>query len=102
MYPIGQVIKNALPGGLTTAEQNVLAITRQGCRFLDQGIMTTTGGKILKALKNESLSLKALEKKIQQPLPAAITIAMLDRGWVCREKKLRGGQTQRKQKNLYR
>jgi primosomal protein N' (replication factor Y) len=96
MYPLGQVIKNALPGGLTTAEQNVLTITQQGCRFLEQGIMTTMEATILNTLKTESLSLKALEKKIQQPLPAAITLAMLDRGWVCREKKLRGGQTQPK------
>jgi primosomal protein N' (replication factor Y) (superfamily II helicase) len=96
MYPLGQVIKNALPGGLTTAEQNVFAITQQGCRFLEQGIMTTMEATVLNTLKTESLSLKALEKKIQQPLPTAITLAMLDRGWVCREKKLRGGQTQPK------
>ncbi|MFC1876554.1 DEAD/DEAH box helicase, partial [Thermodesulfobacteriota bacterium] len=96
MYPLGQVIKNALPGGLTTAEQNVLTITQQGCRFLEQGIMTTMEKTILNTLKTEPLSLKALEKKIRQPLPAAITLAMLDRGWVSRKKKLRGGQTQPK------
>ena len=96
MYPIGQVIKNALPGGLTTAEKTILAITRQGCHFLEQGIMTITEEKILTTLKNEPLSLKALEKKVRQPIPSAITIAMLDRGWLCREKKLRGGQTQLK------
>ena len=96
MYPIGQVIKNALPGGLTTAEQNVLAITQHGQRFLHQGIMTTTEERILTALKTESLSLKTLEKKIRQPIPAATTIAMLAKGWVCREKKLRRSQTQAK------
>jgi primosomal protein N' (replication factor Y) len=96
MYPMGQVIKNALPGGLTTAEQNIFAITQQGCRFLEQGIMTATEEKILNTLKTEPSSMKALEKKIRQPLSMAITIAMLDRGWVCRKKKLRGGQTQPK------
>jgi len=96
MYPLGQVIKNALPGGLTTAEKNVLTITQQGSRFLEQGIMTTMEATILNTLKTKSLSLKALEKKIRQALPTAITLAMLDRGWVRREKKLRGGQTQPK------
>lgn len=93
MYPLGQVIKNALPAGLTTAEHNVLTITQKGCRFLEQGIMTTAEATILNTLKTESLGLKALEKKVRQPLPAAITLAMLDRGWVRREKKLRGGHT---------
>lgn len=96
MFPIGQVIKNALPGGLTTAEHNVFSITRQGCRFLEQGIMTITEEKILSALKTESLSLKALEKKIHQPLLTAIILAMLDRKWLCQEKKLKRGQTQPK------
>jgi primosomal protein N' (replication factor Y) (superfamily II helicase) len=100
MYPMGQVIKNALPVGLTTVEQDVLAITQQGCRFLEQGIMTVTEESILKALKIESLSIKILEKKIRQPIPTAITFAMLDRGWICRKKKLRGGQTQAKKEKF--
>ena len=94
MYPIGQVIQHALPGGLTAAEQNVLAITPRGCRFLVQGIMTATEKKVLSALQKEPLGLRTLEKRIRQPLPRAITIAMLDRGWISREKKLKGGQTQ--------
>ncbi len=100
MYPLGQVIKNALPGGLTTAEQNVLTLTRKGRRFLEQGIMTTMEATILNTLKAESLSLKALEKKIRQPLPTAITLAMLERGWVCRVKKLRASQTQEKKEKF--
>ena len=96
MYPIGQVIMNALPGGLTTAEQNVFTITQKGCRFLEQGIMTITEEKILNTLKTESLNLKALEKKIRRPLPTAIALAMLDRGWICQRKKLKKGQTQSK------
>jgi len=100
MYPIGQVIKYALPGGLTMAEKNILAITRKGCRFLEQGILTVTEKEILDTLKKESLSLKALEKKIRQPIPSAITIAMLNRGWLCRGKKLKGSQTQLKKERF--
>jgi primosomal protein N' (replication factor Y) len=96
MFPIGQVIKNALPGGLTTAEHDVFSITRQGCRFLEQGIMTITEEKILTALKTESMSLKALEKKIHQPLLTAIILGMLDREWICQKKKLKRGRTRPK------
>jgi len=96
MYPLGQVIKTALPGGLTTAEQNVLTITQQGCHFLEKGIITATEEKILNTLKISPLSLKALEKKIKLPLPTAIVIAMLGRGLICREKKLSGNRTKPK------
>ena len=34
LYPIGQVIKNALPGGLNLYEFTTLAITQQGCEAL--------------------------------------------------------------------
>ena len=100
MYPLGQVIKNALPGGLTTVEQNVLTLTQKGRHFLKQGIMTTMETTILTTLKTESLSLKALEKKIRQPLPTAIALAMLERGWVCREKKIRRSKTRAKKEKF--
>ena len=96
MYPIGQVIQNALPGGLTTAEQNVLAITPRGRRFHKRGIMTATEERILAVLTTKTLTLKALEKSIGQPIPTAVILAMLTRGWVCRERKLRAGRTQPK------
>lgn len=89
MYPIGQVIKNALPGGLSTSEQNVLTVTSQGHRVLPDQLLTTTEKKILSTLKKTSLTPRALEKRIQRQIPSAIVLSMLKKDLIRKVRKLK-------------
>ncbi len=91
-YPIGQVIQNALPGGLIAVEKNILSITSRGIRFLTHGIMTPTEKQILSLLQTNSFDLKGLQKKIDQPIAAANILALSDRKLIATHKTLKGGR----------
>ena len=93
IYPVGQVIKNALPGGLTAVEKKIFTITPQGSGFLKHGIMTATEKQILTRLKSDGLDLKDLQKELDQPIPAANILALLDRQLIETQKTLRGDRT---------
>ena len=92
IFPIGQVIQNALPGGLLAVEKNILRITPQGIRFLKHGFMTPTEKHILTLLKSNDLDLRGLQKKIDQPISTANILALLNRELVASQKILKGGQ----------
>ncbi|MBT8371049.1 MAG: primosomal protein N', partial [Deltaproteobacteria bacterium] len=96
IYPIGPVIQNALPGGLTAVEKNILTITPQGARFLKHGILTPIEKQILSRLQTKGSDLKDLQKKIDQTIPAASIFALLDRKLLATKKTLKGDRTRRK------
>jgi len=93
IYPIGQVIQNALPGGLTAVERNILTITPQGINSLEHGILTPTEKQVLTLLKSDALDLKGLQKKIDQPIAAANIFSLVDRELIATRKTLKGGSS---------
>ncbi len=102
IYPVGQVIQNALPGGLTAAEKNILVITQHGLRSQKHGILTPTEKQILTVLKSDAFDLKGLQKKINQTIPAAIILALLDRKLIETKKMLKGDRTRIKTERFMR
>ena len=96
MYPLGLVIKNALPGGLYYTEQNILFVSHEKKYDFKRGFITPLEKKILKQLEKEGASIKSLEKKMATPIPKALIINMLNQGWLLEKQKLRKDRIQPK------
>ncbi len=96
MYPIGLVIKNALPGGLYYTEQNILTVTHEGKNALARKFITPLEKKILTQLRKDGASIKSLEKKLATQIPKALILNMLSQGWLSEKQKLKKDRIQPK------
>jgi primosomal protein N' (replication factor Y) len=81
-YPLGLVIKNALPGGLNIRERPALGITAEGNAALNDEILTPVERLVLSTLSIAPASPRKLEKIIQIGSPAALVQHLLKRGWI--------------------
>jgi len=81
IHPIGMVIKNALPGGLNTQDQQSLAITAKGQTALEKTILTPMEKSFLNALEKGPLHLKKIKTEFHG-LSNPMTRNMLNRGWI--------------------
>ena len=92
-YPIGDVIKNALPGGLTLYDYASLSITTQGQNALKNKIATAFQESVLKLLETGPCRLKHLNDKLNQNVPGALIQTLLRNGWVLKTRELRPAST---------
>ena len=102
IYPIGEVIKGALPGGLNLYEFNQYAITEAACQLPDVTALSGMERAVLDCLKNGACRLKELNAHLDRPVPGRLLQAMERCGWVTRKKTLRGGRTRPKREKLVR
>jgi primosomal protein N' (replication factor Y) len=100
IYPIGEVIKGALPGGLNLYEFNQYAITEAACRLPDASRLSDMERAVLDCLKQGACRLKDLNTHLDRPVPGHLLQAMERCGWVRRKKTLLGGRTRPKQEKL--
>ena len=96
LHPIGDVIKNALPGGLNVFDDHMVSITAKGEEVRAENSVTPLESEILNLLTAAPLRLKELRKKLQQQIPHALMYAMEDRGHIEHTCKLKGGTTKPK------
>jgi primosomal protein N' (replication factor Y) len=96
MYPIGLVIKSALPGGLFYAEQKILTVNHEKRQDMNRSFLTPLEKKILKQIETEGASIKTLEKKLAIQIPKALIINMLDQGWLSESQRLKKDRIQPK------
>ena len=89
-HPIGEVIKTALPGGLTVYESIRAAITPIGEKALSQGLATPLENDILTLLKKESLLLSILRKRLDKTISTALIHSLEKKKWLLITRKLRG------------
>ncbi len=99
-HPIGEVIKTALPGGLTLYESTKAAITPIGEKALSQGLATPLENDILTLLKKESLGLSMLRKRLDKTISTALIHTLEEKKWLLITRKLRG-QTARPKMERY-
>lgn len=90
-HPIGDVIKNALPGGINLYDFVVIAITQTGEQALDNDSVTPLENEILHLLKVNPLRCKDLGSTLKQDIPSSLIYAMERRGLVVSERRLKGG-----------
>jgi primosomal protein N' (replication factor Y) len=89
-YPIGEVVKNALPGGLNVYDHALLAITDLGRSALVDSQLTPIAIKILSQLQAQPCRLQELHKKIAQNIPGSLVSNFEQNGWITRKWELSG------------
>lgn len=93
MHPLGEVIKSALPAGMTVSDYAELSITESGRRAAEEGSASPLQGSILDLLKKGNCPQKELRRRIGKQVPAAAIDRMVKSGWIARQSKLRAGGT---------
>jgi primosomal protein N' (replication factor Y) len=101
-FPIGQVIKNALPGGLNVRDHASLTITDKGIRALQENYLTPVEKKILHRLESGSCRVRDLYQKIDRDLSSVLLYSLEERGWIARKWELSGARTKARQERFLR
>ena len=87
-YPLGEVIKNALPGGLNIRDYVLLSITTAGQDALQSGTLNPVAQQILDRVQTGPCQAKALYKKIDQNIPGALLYSLEQQGLILRKREL--------------
>ena len=93
MYPIGEVIKSALPGGLNLYDFVAVAITEKGKNALIEARVTPLQGEILYHLKLKSCGLRNLCTKLKNQIPNSLIQTMEKQGLITSKRELKGKRT---------
>jgi primosomal protein N' (replication factor Y) len=92
-YPIGQVVKNALPGGLNVYEYSLITLTEQGRRAHRNKQPSAVAQIVLKQLLAGPCRLDKLYKNIDQKIPAGLLNNLEQSGWITRKRELNTAST---------
>jgi primosomal protein N' (replication factor Y) len=92
-HPIGDTIKNGLPGGLTLYDYASIAITEEGKRALEKNRASATEKNVLKVLQTGPVRLQNLDQKFHQVIPAALIQSLQHQGWILKIRELRDAAT---------
>jgi len=87
-HPIGNVIKNGLPGGLTLYDYASIALTDEGRRTLKENRATPVEKDVLKLLEAGPVRLKKLNQKLHQTIPVAIIESLQRNGRILKKREL--------------
>ena len=96
IYPIGEVIKHALPGGLNIYDSALLRITEKGRLVLLNNSITPIENIILNQLEKAPFSCKDLEKKLNINVPRFLISKIEKHGWIIKKRVIKGGTTKPK------
>jgi primosomal protein N' (replication factor Y) len=92
-HPLGDVIKTALPGGLTLYDYASISISEKGRTALDDGSATPLERQILQHLLAGACKLRDLNRSMRPPVPAALIQSLIRRGRINKTRTLAGGAT---------
>ena len=92
IYPLGEVIKCALPGGLSLSDHMTIVLTKEGEDALCKAFLTPLEREILGRLKLGTLRVNQLRKILNTNIPAALIQTLENRGWLVKKKELKGGK----------
>jgi len=94
LHPIGEVIRCALPGGLTTGDRATVSVTASGRRALAEGGLPAAETRLLQCLLKTDLPRK------DPRLTRALVRRFAGRGWIRIEQRLRGDRTGQRTENF--
>jgi primosomal protein N' (replication factor Y) len=92
-YPIGNVIKNGLPGGLTLYDYASIVLTDEGKRTLKENRATRLEKDVLMLLEAGPVRLKKLNQNLHQTIPAALIQSLQRDGRILKIRELRDAAT---------
>lgn len=101
-YPIGQVVQNALPGGLNVYEYSLITLTEQGRRAHNSEQPSPVAKIVLKQLLAGPCRLSKLYKNIDQKFPGALLCNFEQSGWITRKLELSGARTKARMERFVR
>jgi primosomal protein N' (replication factor Y) len=95
-YPVGEAVKNALPGGLNVYDHAVVALTDSGRAALKNGLAAPVAKALLERLQSGPCRVKELNKEVDQNLPVALIHTLEKRDWITKKWELSKGRTNAK------
>ncbi len=96
IWPLGKVIKCALPGGLNIRDFGILSITDNGKKSLKNNFLNPVEKEVLGFLKEKPFKIGLIARRLGKPIPFPIIKNMEKKGLVSFSKKLCGGVTKTK------
>ena len=88
IYPLGLVIRNALPGGLNLQDALIATITDKGRQALAQNKLTSLQKSVLKTLTQGPCSLKKISHDLKRPISSGLIYNMEQKGFLIHARKL--------------
>ena len=92
-YPVGEVVKNALPSGLNVYDYALLNLTAEGRKACNEVPPTSPEGKILEQLADKPCRLKELYRKVGQVIPGELLYSLEQKGWIAKSRELQAAAT---------
>jgi primosomal protein N' (replication factor Y) len=92
-YPVGEVVKNALPGGLNVYDYALLILTDKGREARKDVGLSPDARNVLEQLDAEPCRLKELHKKVGQTIPADLLNNFEQNGWIEKSWELKAANT---------
>ena len=99
-HPIGDVIKNALPGGLTLYDYASITITPQGKQALKSDAVNPLERAVLKLLDAGPCHLNHLNRKLNQTVPGALIQLLQRSGHILKTRELREASIKTRQERF--
>jgi len=93
IHPIGEVIRTALPGGLTAADRTEISLTERGRHALEQGSVSAGEASFLEQIQSGSRPYHLLLRAPNPKRVIALINTLESRGWIDRQQRLSGGRT---------
>jgi len=84
-YPLGEVIKNALPGGLNVRDYALVALTTDGQNSIEGGQLNPIAKQILCHLQSGPCRVKDLFNQIDGSIPGALLYTLEQQGLIDRK-----------------
>jgi primosomal protein N' (replication factor Y) len=100
-HPIGDVIKNALPGGLNVYDYASLTITPQGKQVLKIDAVNPLERAILEQLDAGPCRLNHLSRKLNQSVPGALIQSLERSGHIAMTRELREASIKTRQERFF-
>nr|HID58508.1 primosomal protein N' [Desulfobacterales bacterium] len=103
LYPLGEVIKCALPGGLNITSIERISLNEKGRQVLDLAGMSPLERKVLNVLETEKgLTLKQIQQRLGERAPRAVIYNLKESGWVEIRQELKPGRVRPKMERYVR
>ncbi|MBC2717266.1 MAG: primosomal protein N' [Desulfobacteraceae bacterium] len=96
IHPMGEVIKEALPGGINLNECISVHITECGTQWLDQKKAAPLENDILCVLSSDACRLQDISKKLNRKVPNSLICKMEKNGLLCRKREINKPVTRQK------
>lgn len=92
IYPVGEVIKCALPSGLNIYDFTTVEITEAGKKAFKDPSLTSIEKDVLHYIKKKSCSIKEIVQSLGKEMSRSLMCRMEAKGWVTTRRTLKGSR----------